>query len=104
MVAQNGLMNGRQIVSKKWIDQCSSRSDKDQQVRYGKPSLVHGYKTFFWHYRKDGSWMMMSGRFGQHVVVDRNTQTVLVQTAIDELGNDWMREMLQLFGAATQLE
>ncbi len=81
MVAQNGLMNGRQIVSKEWIDQCSSWSDKDQQVRYGKPSLVAGYKTFFWHYRKDGSWMSMGGALGQHVLVDRNTQTVLVQTA-----------------------
>ena len=47
---------------------------------------------------------VMGGALGQHVVVDRNTQTVLVQTAIDELGDDWMREMLQLFGAATQLE
>ena len=47
IVAQNGLMNGRQIVSKEWIDQCSSWSDKDQQVRYGKPSCsLLGIKPF----------------------------------------------------------
>jgi CubicO group peptidase (beta-lactamase class C family)/predicted transcriptional regulator YdeE len=106
LVAQNGAMNGNHIISKEWIDQCSSWSEKDQQVRYGKPNPIMlmgmGYKTFFWHPREDGSWLMMHGAFGQVVLIDRKTQTVLVQTAVDG-GVIWMRELLELFNAATRL-
>lgn len=105
LVAQNGVMNGRQIVSKEWIDQCSSWSEKDQQVIYGKASPNMGYKTFFWHPREDGSWLMMMGAQMQILLTDRVTQTVLVQTAVDDqCMGIWTRELFELFSAATKLK
>ncbi|MEY4883310.1 MAG: hypothetical protein RIS34_1164 [Pseudomonadota bacterium] len=102
LVAQNGAMNGQQIVSERWIDECSSWTAQDAQVRYGRGMPAMGYKAFFWHPRADGSWMMMNGHHGQRVLVDRKTQTVLVHTAVDGEGN-FQAELLELFGAATRL-
>lgn len=96
MVAQNDFMNGNQIVSGACINQCSSWSEKDLQACYGKVRSNMGYKTFFWHPKPDGSWMMMREAHANIVLIDRNTQTVLAQTAVDEEGA-WLRELLELF-------
>lgn len=102
MVAQRGAIEGRQIVSERWINECASWSDKDAQVRHGAARPGMGYKCFFWHPRADGSWMMMNGHNGQRVLIDRKTETVLVQTAVDGEGS-FQRELFELFDAATKL-
>lgn len=102
LVAQNGVMDGRQVVSERWINECASWSDRDTKVRHGNAMPGMGYKCFFWHPKADGSWMMMNGHHGQRVLVDRKTQTVMVQTAVDSEG-PWQREFFALFAAATQL-
>lgn len=102
LIAQDGVMEGRQVVSKKWIDECSSWSAADAQVRHGTAMRGFGYKNFFWHPRADGSWMMMNGHHGQRVLVDRVTQTVLVQTAVEAEG-PWQAQLFQLFNAATKI-
>ncbi|MDW5442366.1 serine hydrolase [Polaromonas sp. SM01] len=102
LVAQNGAMDGRQVVSARWINECASWSDKDSQVRHGTAMNGMGYKCFFWHPKADGSWMMMNGHHGQRVLIDRKTQTVMVQTAVDSEG-PWQREFFELFAAATRL-
>ena len=102
LIAQNGTIEGRQVVSKKWIDECSSWSAADAQGRHGTAMRYFGYKNFFWHPKPDGSWMMMNGHHGQRVLVDRVTQTVLVQTAVEAEG-PWQAQLLQLFGAATKI-
>ncbi|MEO8024173.1 serine hydrolase [Polaromonas sp.] len=102
LVAQNGAMQGRQVVSERWVNECASWSDRDAQVRHGVAMPGMGYKYFFWHPKADGSWMMMNGHHGQRVLVDRKTQTVMVQTAVDSEG-PWQREFFALFEAATQL-
>lgn len=102
LVAQNGVMAGTQVVSERWINECASWSDKDAQVRHGVAMNGMGYKYFFWPPKADGSWMMMNGHHGQRVLVDRKTQTVMVQTAVDHEG-PWQQEFFELFGAATRL-
>ena len=44
----------------------------------------------------------MNGHHGQRVLVDRVTQTVLVQTAVDAEG-PWQAQLLQIFSAATKV-
>jgi CubicO group peptidase (beta-lactamase class C family) len=103
MLAQNGAMDGRQIVSEQWIRECTTWSDKDAQVRWGVGMRGMGYKAFFWHPRADGSWMMMNGHHGQRVLVDRPSQTVLVHTAV-EGDPPWQQELFRLFSAAVRMD
>ncbi len=83
LVAQRGEMNGQQIVSRAWVDECASWSTADAQARYGSALPKAGYKCFFWHGQADGNWMMMVGHDGQRIIIERTTQTVLVQTGVD---------------------
>ena len=99
LVAQQGEMQGRQIVSKAWLTDCASHGPQDAQVRYGTMRADMGYKNFFWHPRPGGAWLMMNGHHGQRVLIDRASQTVLVQTALSHEG-PWQRELFALFEAA----
>ena len=99
LVAQQGEMGGRQIVSKAWLTDCASHGPQDAQVRYGTMRADMGYKNFFWHPRPGGAWLMMNGHHGQRVLVDRASQTVLVQTALSHEG-PWQRELFALFEGA----
>jgi len=102
MIAQDGTIDGRQVVSRRWIDECSSWSAADAHLRHGTAMRYAGYKYFFWHPRPDGSLLMMNGHDGQRVLVDRRTQTVLVQTAVDSEGA-WPPQMYKLFDAAVKV-
>lgn len=107
LLAQRGQMQGQQIISRGWIDECLSWGEKDRQVRVGQISSPHlnikyglatGYKAFFWHAKADGSRPQMSGFHGQRIMIDMESQTVLVQTAVDHEG--WLAELKPLFEAA----
>ena len=99
MVAQRGNMAGRQIVSAQWIDECASWSAADTQVRYGNAGPRFGYKYFFWHGQADGNWMMMVGHDGQRIIIERTTQTVLVQTGVDASAL-WVPTLSEIMTAA----
>lgn len=101
LVAQRGYANGRQIVSREWMESYSRWEANEAQVRYGALGKPAGaaYKGFMWHAKANGSWPLFSGAYGQRVLVDLETETVMVQTAVDEVG-DWAREMFMLFQGA----
>ncbi|MEJ6020970.1 serine hydrolase domain-containing protein [Ramlibacter sp. PS4R-6] len=101
MVAQRGAIDGRQVVSARWIDECASWSEADAQARFGRAGPTFGYKFFFWHGRADGNWMMMVGHDGQRVIVERATQTVVVQTAVDQSAM-WQPELNEIVRAAAR--
>lgn len=99
LVAQRGEINGRQVVSAAWIEECASWSPSDSQVRYGSALPKAGYKCLFWHGQADGNWMMMVGHDGQRVIIERSTQTVLVQTAVDQSAQ-WVPTLSEIMLAA----
>lgn len=99
MIAQRGTIEGRQVVSARWIDECATWSPTDAQSRHGSAGARFGYKYFFWHGQADGNWMMMVGHDGQRVIVERTTQTVLVQTAIDNSAQ-WQPALSEIMLAA----
>ncbi len=98
-VAQQGEMNGTRIVRRQWIAECCTWRADEQQVNYGRPDARDGYKAFFWHARNDGSQPYFHGHHGQRVFVDIPTQTVMVQTAVDE-SPKMLRETYAIFAAA----
>ncbi len=105
LIAQRGRANGKQIVSERWITECTTWGPADGQVRYGVASpnaLLGGYKAFMWHARPDGSQVVFNGHHGQRVFIDMETQTVLAQTAVDHAGA-WQRELYAMFAAAVKL-
>jgi CubicO group peptidase (beta-lactamase class C family) len=99
LIAQGGIADGRQVVSKAWLDYCSTWSAQDEQVRFNNAMPNGGYKGFFWHPRANGTLMMMVGAFGQRVLVDKTTKLVLVHTAVDSEGA-WNARMNQVWNAA----
>jgi CubicO group peptidase (beta-lactamase class C family) len=103
LVAQGGTIEGRQVVSARWIDECASWSAADAQVRHGVAGLRFGYKCFFWHGQSDGNWMMMVGHDGQRIIIERTTQTVLVQTAVDQSAL-WVPALSELMVAAMRAQ
>ena len=96
LIANHGVAQGQQIISKSWIDECCKHGPKDQQVKFNNVARGRGYRNFFWHVVPDGSVIRMAGAKGQFVVIDRKTKTVLVRTGVsDERGAD--EEMMALF-------
>ena len=99
LVANEGSANGKQIVSKSWIDETSMHGEKDQVSRFNAARPNRGYRNFFWHHSSNGSVLRMAGALSQSILIDKKTKTVLVQTGIsDENGGDEM--MAALFSSA----
>lgn len=99
LIAQRGEMQGRQVVSSAWIDAYYTFDPEDESVKFGRVEQGDGYKNFYWHPRPNGAWLMMNGKHGQRVLIDRATQTVLVQAAAVD-GLDWKDELFALFDSA----
>jgi hypothetical protein len=102
LMASRGKAGGNQVVSDSWIQECTSWSDRDKQVRVGVASTRFGYKAHMWHNKSDGSRLSFNGHHGQRVIVDMPTRTVMVHTAVDHDGN-WQAELLEMFDAATKI-
>jgi hypothetical protein len=101
LVANGGVMDGRQIISQSWLRECTTWSARDSQVRFGVAGSSFGYKAHMWHAKPDGSRPYFNGHHGQRVVVDLPTNTVMAHTAVDHEGN-WQQEMFALFDAVTK--
>lgn len=101
LVANEGKLNGTQVVSKAWLADTSSHGPKDQAARFNVARPGRAYRNFFWHHSADGSMLRMAGALSQNVLLDKKTKTVLVQTGIsDENGADEM--MRTLFSSACE--
>lgn len=99
LVANEGQFNGKQIVSKAWIEETSRHSNNDQASRFNVARPGRGYRNFFWHHSADGLMLRMAGAKGQNVLIDKKTKTVLVQAGLDtEPGADEV--MAALFASA----
>jgi len=99
LVAQNGRVANRQVVSAGWIAACRTWGPQDRAVAYGAARSDSGYKNFFWHPSPNGQWLVMNGAHGQRLAVDMNSRTVMVQTAVSSEG-PWSRDFYALFGLA----
>jgi len=99
LIAQNGRVANRQIVSAGWIEACRTWGEQDRQVAYGAARSDTGYKNFFWHPSPNGQWLVMNGAHGQRLAVDVNSRTVMVQTAVSSEG-PWSRDFYALFDLA----
>ncbi len=103
LVAQKGRMGSTQVVSKSWIEDCTKHGTQDAQVAYGKARPNTGYKNFFWHNHPQGRWLAMNGALGQKVLIDMETETVLIHTSVSDEVGPWTGDLFPLFVASTKL-
>jgi CubicO group peptidase (beta-lactamase class C family) len=82
LVAQNGMVDGQQIVTKTWLDATSRHDDIESAVRFNVARPQRGYKNFFWHHSKDGHMLRMAGNHAQNILIDKKSGTILVQTSV----------------------
>lgn len=102
LVANDGYLNGQQIVPKAWIEDTARHTDNDRASRFNVARPGRAYKNFFWHHTSDGLMLRMAGHMSQSVLIDRKSKTILVQTGVsDEDGADEM--MRTLFSSACDL-
>jgi CubicO group peptidase (beta-lactamase class C family) len=107
LVASQGEVGGRQVVSRAWM-QGYSRWDRDEQ--FVSPAQLSGtirrplvgYNRLMWHAKADGSRLVFNGAEAQRVLIDIPSQTVLAQTGVGDEG-DWQPELFELFQAAVEL-
>lgn len=103
LVVQKGKMGSTQVVSKSWIEDCTKHGPQDAQAAYGKARPGAGYKNFFWHHDPQGRLLAMNGALGQKVLMDMETETVLVHTSVSDEVGPWTADLFPLFFAATKL-
>jgi CubicO group peptidase (beta-lactamase class C family) len=102
LVAQNGIIDGRQIVPKSWLDATSRHEDIEGAVRFNVARPQRGYKNFFWHHSRDGQMLRMAGNHAQNILIDKKSGTTLVQTSVGYANN--ADEMLfTLFKSACEI-
>ena len=104
LVAQKGRMGSTQVVSKSWIEDCTKHGPADAQAAYGKARSAAGYKNFFWHNHPQGRWLAMNGALGQKVLIDMETETVLIHTSVSDEVGPWNEDLFPLFVAAINLK
>ena len=56
----------------------------------------------FWHLKPDGSRPMFNGAHGQRVIIDLNTQALVVQTAVTT-ESDWLAELQAIVDRAGEM-
>lgn len=99
LVAHEGQFNGKQVVSREWIEETSRHTEKDSAARFNVARPNRAYRNFFWHHSADARMLRMAGAVSQNVLIDKKTRTVLVQTCVGpESGVD--ESMAALFAAA----
>jgi hypothetical protein len=86
------------------INELTQWTNADRAVKFGSAGsgITSGYKYFMWHAKADGSRPAFVGYHAQRVYIDMPTQTVLVQTAVDQEGG-WEPELYALFESATKV-
>jgi len=102
LVTQNGIIDGRQIVPKSWLEATSRHEDIEGAVRFNVARPQRGYKNFFWHHSRDGQMLRMAGNHAQNILIDKKSGTTLVQTSVGYANN--ADEMLfTLFKSACEI-
>ena len=94
MLAAAGMSSGRSIVPKAWL-----RASMDDPVDTGSTLTRYGYHIWL---SGDATRFMLWGLRGQNILVDPETQLVLVQTALDS--TDFLDLELSVLWAAARAQ
>jgi len=86
MVCNDGLFNGNQIVSKKWLEE-SRRVEKEHLRKIADGGTTdYGYQ--WWLPVGDGSEVVARGHSGQYIYINLKSKTVVAQNSANIYNND----------------
>jgi CubicO group peptidase (beta-lactamase class C family) len=98
MLAHDGTWNGKRIVPREWLLASTSIAPEDSQLKLG--GIWPGYGYQIWLVPGGNRMFALRGLRGQFVLVDPESELVLVQTAVDYAGNPMAdQELLALWAA-----
>lgn len=100
MLANQGVINGKRIVSAEYIDQATNVERQPDGFRFNQAQMATGYGYQFWLREKPGRYFMQ-GTNGQYIGIDRDSKTVLIINASDNLAQNSIRSLrtYRLFSA-----
>jgi CubicO group peptidase (beta-lactamase class C family) len=103
LLTNGGEINGKQVVSKKYLEEATSLEKQPLQFKkvndVNEPSKNAGYVYQFWLTDTPGRFFMQ-GIFGQYVVIDQPSKTVMIINSADTsfLSDNRTKETLKVFG------
>ena len=103
LLTNGGEINGKQVVSKKYLEEATSLEKQPMQFKkvndVNEPSKNAGYGYQFWLTDTPGRFFMQ-GIFGQYVVIDQPSKTVMIINSADSsfLSDNRTKETLMVFG------
>lgn len=100
MLAHDGTWNGKRIVPRAWLLASTSIAPEDSHLKLGWIWAGYGYQI--WLVPGGNRMFALRGARGQFVLVDPETKLVLVQTAVNYMGNPMAdQELLALWAAVS---
>ena len=96
LVAQNGFIGSRQVISDSWFHECRTLRTDEGFLRKGKiAGYDQGYKFYFHHPRDDGAWLRFGGDLGQSIYTDSKSGTCLVILSASNRGGQDYRGLFE---------
>jgi CubicO group peptidase (beta-lactamase class C family) len=100
MLAHDGTWNGKRIIPREWLLASTSIAPQDSHLKLAGNWSGYGYQI--WLVPGGHRMFALRGVRGQLVLVDPETELVLVQTAVDFAGNPMAdQELLALWAAVS---
>ncbi len=95
LLANDGALNGRQLIPAKWVRAATTPSAK--QFQPGQTNMIFGYGYQTWIIPGKERQFMLRGLRTQIVFVDSKSKLVLVHTAAGDLSDTGFGELLALW-------
>jgi CubicO group peptidase (beta-lactamase class C family) len=103
MLANQGVINGKRIVSAEYVDQATNIERQPEGFKYNQAQMATGYGYQFWLREKPGRYFMQ-GTNGQYIGIDSDSKTALVINASDNNFTNSLRSLrtYRLLGALVE--
>jgi len=89
LLAHDGLWEGRQIIPAQYIIEATTVRPSDAYLAPGKADPKFGYGYFFWLLPGARRQFALAGANGQCICIDPASKVIMVQTAVDNMGEVW---------------
>ena len=107
MLANDGLVDGEQIVSKKYLMEATDSDLQPSGFKKGQAQWKFGYGYQFWILPMKERTFAMQGIYGQNIFIQPSSKTIMIQTSVYErasedpswdMQTDLFKEAIKLLG------